>query len=341
MFREYHLNIQHIPKSRPYRFDYLFDVLYYERNRSFASSDITSYPLLELPEMDIDGCPEIRLLATDVDHTITNCDGRIDKDTLEAFALLAERNIPVILASGRPFPVVRGLAEYLLPATLIAGVIGENGGVLQLMGENPQWPRVVVHKPLLLENDTEPRSFFGDFLADCGVSAPAPADDNFSRSADLTLCTRESNGKTISQKTMDRIKGAVDMLDKEYRGFLRQNNIRYEGCDAPLAMNYSTVHMHFYHKTKTMNKGEAVLTIIESTGLKSSQALAVGDSLNDVPMFRCFECRAAPANIRNYTGSFEKEIEDLQLYISGKPYSSGFLEIVRFFFPTELVKTHV
>lgn len=291
--------------------------------------------------MDRDGCPEIRLLATDVDHTITGSDGRIDEFTIEAFALLAERGVPCIITSGRPFPVVRGLAEYLLPPELIAGAIGENGGVLQVMGADPGWPEVAAGRPALLEDNGKLKRFFANFLAECGIARPVPADDNFSRRSDVTVCTHQAGGAPISQQTMETVEKNIGALDSKYRRFLRRSGLKYKGCDAPLDMNYSTVHMHFYHRTDEMNKGDAVLKIIAPLGLRPENVVAVGDSWNDVPMFRRFECRAAPANIRDYTGGFAREIEDLHLYISGKPYSRGFLEIVRFFFPAELERTRV
>ncbi|HEX3046712.1 MAG TPA: HAD-IIB family hydrolase, partial [Bacillota bacterium] len=74
---------------------------------------------------------KFRLLATDIDGTITDEKGRIHLKAMTAIRDLEERGIPVVLVSGRPLPFVESLALF----TGTSGpVIAENGAVVKLGG---------------------------------------------------------------------------------------------------------------------------------------------------------------------------------------------------------------
>jgi phosphoglycolate phosphatase (TIGR01487 family) len=76
-----------------------------------------------------------KLLATDIDGTITDEKGRIHLKAVEAIRSLEERGIPVVLVSGRPLPFVESLALF----TGTSGpVIAENGAVVKLGGKISQ-----------------------------------------------------------------------------------------------------------------------------------------------------------------------------------------------------------
>ncbi len=71
---------------------------------------------------------KFKLLATDIDGTITDEKGRIHLPAVEAIRNLESRGIPVILVSGRPLPFVESLALYLGTS---GPVIAENGAVVK------------------------------------------------------------------------------------------------------------------------------------------------------------------------------------------------------------------
>lgn len=68
----------------------------------------------------------IRWVVTDVDATITNNEGLLDLVAVRELRRLEERGISVGLVSGRPYPVVRAIGEYL---GLTGPLIAENGGI--------------------------------------------------------------------------------------------------------------------------------------------------------------------------------------------------------------------
>jgi phosphoglycolate phosphatase (TIGR01487 family) len=70
----------------------------------------------------------IRFLVTDIDGTITDSSGRIDLESIQLLRDLEGRGVSVGLVSGRPFPMVLLLGEYI---GLSGPSIGENGGVFK------------------------------------------------------------------------------------------------------------------------------------------------------------------------------------------------------------------
>lgn len=85
---------------------------------------------------------KFKLLATDIDGTITDERGRINLKAVETIRNLEERGIVVTLVSGRPLPFVESLSLFLGTS---GPVIAENGAVIKI-GTN---------EPLLL-GDPEP-----------------------------------------------------------------------------------------------------------------------------------------------------------------------------------------
>jgi phosphoglycolate phosphatase (TIGR01487 family) len=67
----------------------------------------------------------VRWVVTDIDGTITNQLGMLDLGVLRELRRLEETGIRVGLVSGRPYPMIRMLGEYL---GLTGPLIAENGG---------------------------------------------------------------------------------------------------------------------------------------------------------------------------------------------------------------------
>lgn len=78
---------------------------------------------------------EIRWVVTDIDGTITDRKGRLDVDAIRLLRELEDRGIPVGLVSGRPFPMVLMLGEYI---GLSGPLIAENGGAIRFRGANQE-----------------------------------------------------------------------------------------------------------------------------------------------------------------------------------------------------------
>ena len=72
-----------------------------------------------------------RLLATDIDGTITDEQGRLHLQAAEWIRKLEAKGIPVILVSGRPMPFLESLSLFLGTS---GPLIAENGAVVKMGG---------------------------------------------------------------------------------------------------------------------------------------------------------------------------------------------------------------
>jgi len=73
----------------------------------------------------------VKALAVDIDGTLTDKEGRLDTEAIEALREAERKGIQVILASGNSLCVVLGLRYYL---GCSGGAIAENGAVIWYKG---------------------------------------------------------------------------------------------------------------------------------------------------------------------------------------------------------------
>jgi phosphoglycolate phosphatase len=73
-----------------------------------------------------------RILATDIDGTITDERGRIHLKAVEWIRRLEDKGVPVILVSGRPLPFLESLSLFLGTS---GPLIAENGAVVKKDGQ--------------------------------------------------------------------------------------------------------------------------------------------------------------------------------------------------------------
>jgi len=113
---------------------------------------------------------DYKLLATDIDGTITDEHGRIHLKAIDTIRNLEERGIKVVLVSGRPLPFVESLALFVGTS---GPVIAENGAVIKIGPE-----------PFLI-GDPQPAK---DALVELQRHFPVePDDDNRYRLVDISL----------------------------------------------------------------------------------------------------------------------------------------------------------
>jgi len=271
---------------------------------------------------------KIELVATDVDHTITNGAGLVDGRTIEAFERLAEAGVKVALVSGKPLATVLALARYLLPPGTAAGAGGENGAVCQvLMPGEERAPEVSAEKPPLVEigadNEVVPAEKFFGLFPGGGFEGHGLVlkGDNRLRYSTVAVSRKDSAGRTIMPGAIERMRGVVR--------------------EAGLDLNYSSINIHFFTPGDIADKGDAAARIAREHGIDEANVLAVGDSPNDAALFRRFAHRAAPGNIRENlellsAPPYGVEHSPENFLVSGEEYNAGFLDIVKTIFPERL-----
>ncbi len=248
-----------------------------------------SMPLLSIDVLSND-FSEIRLIASDVDGTLTRSD-RFTPELLELIAQLTKANLPLLLVTGRSAGWVDALRNYLP----VVGAIAENGGVFfpqdgsyQLLGD---FPPLATHRQHLSD------AFFQ--LQQLHPQIQASTDNVFR----LTDWTFDVAG--LSEEDL----GAI-ALQCQLWGW---------------SFTYSTVQCHI--KPKLQNKAWGIQQVLKEhfPSLNPAQVLTVGDSPNDEAMFdpTIFPLSVGVANILEYA----ERLQHPPQYVTTQPEVDGFCEL--------------
>ena len=209
---------------------------------------------------------QIRLVATDVDGTLTN-GGEFDDSLLRILEILRSAGLPVLITTGRSAGWVSGLLHYLPVGVAIA----ENGGLyFTKRNRHPTFlqPIATHHRQLLLQQ----------FERLCQRNPQlAESSDNAFRLTDWTF--------------------DVTGLSLEDLEWMTAN------ChDHGWGFTYSTVQCHI--KPLPQDKASGLTQVIahQFPGLGHHQVLTIGDSPKDESMFdpAQFPHSVGVANVRHY-----------------------------------------
>jgi HAD superfamily hydrolase (TIGR01484 family) len=226
----------------------------------------SSLPLAPVPLTTV--LPQIRLVATDMDGTLTQ-DEHFTPTLLKTLAALAQAQVPVLIVTGRSAGWVQGLVHYLP----IVGAIAENGGIFFQKGsavthaliEIPDWPH---HRQHLASMFTT--------LREMNPSLRASEDNQF-RLTDWTF--------DVQGLSPDCISALALACQQVGWGF-----------------TYSTVQCHI--RPLAQDKGPGLRQVLQRffPDIRPDQVLTVGDSPNDAGLFdpAQFPYSVGVANVRHY-----------------------------------------
>jgi HAD superfamily hydrolase (TIGR01484 family) len=236
--------------------------------------------------------PQIRLIASDVDGTLTRSD-LFTPMLLAAIAQLTQANLPLLLVTGRSAGWVDAL-RYYLP---VVGAIAENGGVYfpktgayQLLGNLPT--------DLALY-----RRQLSDAFGQLQQQYPqiATSTDNAFRLTDWTF-----DVEGLSQVELEAI-----ALQCQAWGW---------------SFTYSTVQCHI--KPQLQNKASGIQQVLAQhfPTIHLTQVLTIGDSPNDETMFdpEIFPVSVGVANILEYGDRLQHRPK----YVATQAEIDGFYEVV-------------
>jgi len=140
--------------------------------------------------------PWFKAVASDVDGTLTDRNRRICVSALEAVRRLEANRVKVILVSGLPYPILRGLSTYL---GTTGAIIAENGGVvhyknsLSVLGSNKSVRRAL--KMLVKE--------FGDKVSQYWTNDFRLTDLAIQRTLPYGVLLKTLEGKKVNVKVAD------------------------------------------------------------------------------------------------------------------------------------------
>ncbi len=195
----------------------------------------------------------IRLVATDIDGTLTVDDGpaaakgRLDPRVLQAFVQLREAGVEVLPVTGRPAGEALGLIRYL-PG--VARAIAENGATLVQPEQPVEFLTPEPDRSYLLKVSEE--------LSALG-SPWRLAPDHFCRLGDLAW---QRDGRSD-----------IEIADLARHAAQRQ-----------LHLIWSNVHIHL--SPHAPDKGHAVLQLAEREGILPQQIASIGDAPNDAGLWQ-------------------------------------------------------
>ena len=237
---------------------------------------------------------DIRLIATDMDGTLTQ-NGKFTSELLVALESLANKNIPVLIVTGRSAGWVSAIANYLP----VVGAIAENGGVYY---DNKNAVSELITK---LDDVQSHRLKLKEVFQLLQSQFPEikESSDNPFRLTDWTFDIGDLTPSQLEQMAC----------------FCR---------DTGYGFTYSTVQCHI--KPQQQNKAVGLQQISNKyfSHLTPQQVVTVGDSPNDESLFDrdYFPLSVGVANIVHY----QDRLQHQPAYITKFPEVRGFCELARF-----------
>ncbi|MDM0454929.1 sugar-phosphatase [Clostridium perfringens] len=222
-----------------------------------------------------------KLVAIDMDGTLLKEDKTVSEKTKEAIKKAREKNVKVVLATGRP---VDGVKRYLEELDLCHDdeyVLTFNGAIVKEVG-----PDRVICRDTLKGSDLK---YLYEISQNVGV--------NIHAFSNFGCVTPKMNKYTELE---GRING-IEVCEADYNDIKEDEEIiKIMMIDEPEVLEegikklpeevyekYTVVRSAPYFLeflSKTCNKGEGVKSLAESLGIKRAEVIAIGDAGNDLHM---------------------------------------------------------
>lgn len=253
-----------------------------------------------LPEFPAAARRAMRAVLFDIDDTLTT-DGRLTAEAYAAMERLHEAGFLLVPVTGRP----AGWCDLIARLWPVAAVVGENGAFFFRYDAS----RRVMHRAWA--DDAAARARNRERLAALAreivraVPGCAVAADQAFRECDLAIDFCE-DVERLPPEAVERIVGAM----------------RAHG----LTVKVSSIHVNGWFG-RYDKLGMALRLLHEAFGMDRdaarAQAVFVGDSPNDSPMFGFFEHSVGVANVAAFAGRLEHEPR----YVTQAPAGAGFREL--------------
>lgn len=243
----------------------------------------------------------LKYVLMDIDDTLTR-DGKLLACSYQALWDLKDAGLRIIPITGRP----AGWCSLIAREWPVDGVVGENGALAfweqRGAGERPSL-RQLFHRVAV--KNSHPALERVRERAIAAVPGLRVAKDQFARLFDLALDFAEEE-PVLPLSAAERVRAIA--LE--------------EGARAKVSSIHVNVWMGDYDK---LSMAQTFLSerLGWDRGTGMAEALFIGDSPNDEPMFAAFPLSCAVANIRRY------HISHLPAFVSTLECGEGFTEIVR------------
>ncbi|NQV83883.1 MAG: HAD family phosphatase [Rhodospirillales bacterium] len=256
-------------------------------------------PLKKFPE---DARRNIKIVLCDIDDTLTT-NGHLTVEAYAALEALQNSGFQVFPITGRP----AGWCDHIARMWPVDGIVGENGAFYFRYNHDTQTftKRFMASDEIRAENRHRLDILLGEILI--AVPAAAVASDQHYREADLAIDFCED----VARLPADDIQRVVDIFEAA-------------GATAKVSSIHVNGWFGDYDKlAMTRRMLDECFEINMET--EKDQIVFVGDSPNDVPMFRFFPHSIGVANIADFEGRLDTE----PAYVTEAPGGAGFAEVVQ------------
>ena len=238
---------------------------------------------------------KIKVIAVDVDGTITDKDRKICISAIEAIRSAEELGIPTIIVTGNIFFYAYATA-ILIGAT--GGIVAENGGVISEPDEEG------VEKIKVLGDFKKTQKAF-DYLKSV-----------------LTNNNNNNNGNQIqmvddSDSRLSEIAIYRTIDEKVLKNLLKESK---EDFDVEVYDTQFAIHI----TDKNINKGTSLGIVAKKHGFNVDEILAIGDSENDIEFLKVCGLKIAVANA-------DENLKKIADYVCENKYGDGVKEAIEKF----------
>lgn len=287
------------------------------------------YFLLICAKLNVNSMSKYRIIALDLDGTLTKSDKTISPHTHDVLVEAQQKGMKVVLASGRPTNGMAYLADELRMSEYGGTVLAFNGG------EITDWTTKQILNQVVLPDDVLP--LLHDFAQRKGFTI-------------MTYCgkqifTVEEDNKYVMQSAFrNRMEiVVVDDFLKATREWGRLPKCMVVGD--PDKLESFEQEMHEYAKgqpcmqnidffrsepyyleivPKGIDKGECLQIVLDHYGMNREELIACGDAYNDMGMIRFAGLGVAMGNAQDCV----KEVSD---YITDSNDADGVAKVVERF----------
>ncbi len=223
-----------------------------------------------------------RLLALDIDGTLTNSNKEISTPTLEALLDIQKKGYTVVIATGRPTYGVTELADELQFEKFGSYVLSYNGGLITNWRTKEDVYRQTLPKSVIPE--------LYDFAVENNIGINTYKDDTIIAGTKINNYMQlESNITKMKIKQVDNFKDyvrfpVIKCLMTGEPKVIAEMELNLKKRYNSLLNIFRSEPFFLEIMPKNIDKAQSLLRLLTSLGLSSEQMICCGDGFNDISM---------------------------------------------------------
>ncbi len=258
---------------------------------------------------------KIKLIVCDLDETIINSNGFIDKGNLDIIKKLSESGVRVVLCSGRPYAAMKIYSDEIEKIRGAYYTISYNGALIHDDKEQ------IIYST---EVDAETVKRLIKISKEYGITLQLYKDGVVYVEKINKYVKRYINRAVMPAKEIDDL----SVIGSSYKALFNYDFCeKFDNLKNKLSKEFRDLNV-FYSEpghieiiNKSSSKGNAVKYLAEILGIKREEIICIGDGYNDVSMIEYAGCGIAMANA-------PEEVRDKADYVSKRTYNENVLEEV-------------